>query len=354
VALQGTFDTFALADVLRLLGGTGKSGQLHITGAGPEGAVTGDIWLEGGRLVDIDTPEPAGSLAEGLFQMLRVEGGSFSFDPQGRSDSELAADVGDVIGDAQEMLGEWTDVRRSLPSLDHDLMLVEALDSDTVTLSAAQWSAVVAVAADRSARAVADRLKLGAIGLGRIVRDLRELGVVHVSMDAADEPIDPPALLPQLRLSWSDDVLAADEELAPHLPAASEAVVDAVEAPASALEPSEPVVAPEARPVELGDLTSTDVAPVDPAADRLTMTGRFSLFASPSDEDQASGHGGPAEPAVAAGPQGPDATTNGEAAETDPVAARDDEFEAAFAASPPPPPPRVPDRRRMRLRAVRS
>jgi len=182
VALQGTFDTFGLADVLRLLGNTEKSGQLHITGEGPEGEVAGDIWIETGRLVDIDTPEPAGSLAEGVFQMLRLDRGEFTFDPDGRSDSGLSAvDVGQVLPEAQAMLGEWTDVRRSLPSLDHELMLHPTLESPKVEIDAEQWAAVVAVADDRSARVVAERLGLGALGLGRVVRDLQSLGLLDVA-----------------------------------------------------------------------------------------------------------------------------------------------------------------------------
>ena len=378
MALQGTFDTFALADVLRLLGGTAKSGQLHITGVGPEGDVSGDIWLEGGRLVDIDTPEPAGSLAEGLFQMLRVDGGTFSFDPDGRSESDLeAADVGDVIGEAQEMLGEWSDVRRSLPSLEHDLELVSTLATESVTLTAAQWAAIVAVASNRSAHAVADRLKLGALGLGRIVRDLRELGVLHVSMDAADDELD----LPPLRLNWSDDSLAGDDgDLsdsagakpgATPVPAGAAAPSGTATLPPPPPPPPPPVLVPPApRQVELGDLTSLPLQPIPVGGDHAIATGRFSLFPSSASEPVNSAAGAPAEPDVPAAPQGAsadDADVPGESAvqagvETDTYAtpvigeAREDELVAAF--SPPPAAVAVatqgPPKRRMRLRSVRS
>ncbi|MGH2685947.1 MAG: DUF4388 domain-containing protein, partial [Actinomycetota bacterium] len=47
MALQGTLDTFALPDVLRLLASTAKSGCLRVRGSRGEG----EIWFESGAVV---------------------------------------------------------------------------------------------------------------------------------------------------------------------------------------------------------------------------------------------------------------------------------------------------------------
>lgn len=52
MALQGTLDTFALADVLRLLANTHKSGRLEL--AGDRGH--GRVWLGEGQLVGGEAP----------------------------------------------------------------------------------------------------------------------------------------------------------------------------------------------------------------------------------------------------------------------------------------------------------
>ena len=59
MALQGTLDTFALADVLRLLAATTKTGRLQIDGD----RGVGSIWLVDGAVVAgvVDLHHPAGS-----------------------------------------------------------------------------------------------------------------------------------------------------------------------------------------------------------------------------------------------------------------------------------------------------
>src|SRR3954452_4303257 len=50
VALQGTLDTFALPDVLRLLASTKKTGRLHLTGNRGDGSV----WVDTGDVVKVE------------------------------------------------------------------------------------------------------------------------------------------------------------------------------------------------------------------------------------------------------------------------------------------------------------
>ena len=50
MALQGTLDTFALPDVLRLLAATKKTGRLRITG----GRGTGSVWATAGEICGVE------------------------------------------------------------------------------------------------------------------------------------------------------------------------------------------------------------------------------------------------------------------------------------------------------------
>ena len=82
VALQGTLDTFALPDVLRLLAATKKTGRLRITG----GRGTGSVWVSSGEVEAIEaTHAPHASEAvDALFELLRFEEGAFTFDAEAR------------------------------------------------------------------------------------------------------------------------------------------------------------------------------------------------------------------------------------------------------------------------------
>src|SRR5262245_13642933 len=78
VALQGTLDTFALPDVLRLLAGTRKTGRLRLVGDRGNGSV----WVDGGSVVATEasgSPAPKG-LGEVFFELLRYRDGSFTFE----------------------------------------------------------------------------------------------------------------------------------------------------------------------------------------------------------------------------------------------------------------------------------
>ena len=52
MALQGTLDTFALPDVLRLLAATRKTGRLRITGD----RGTGSAWVDAGAVQAVEAP----------------------------------------------------------------------------------------------------------------------------------------------------------------------------------------------------------------------------------------------------------------------------------------------------------
>ena len=85
VALQGTLETFALPDVLRLLASTHKTGRLRLTGAGGLGfAVARRRGHRGQR--GQSAPRSPTAPSDVLFELLRFKEGDFVFDDDERPD----------------------------------------------------------------------------------------------------------------------------------------------------------------------------------------------------------------------------------------------------------------------------
>src|SRR4051812_7234280 len=103
VALQGTLDTFALPDVLRLLAATTKTGRLQISGN--RGA--GEVWLDQGNVVGGHADARTETTSDVVFELLRHEAGSFEFLPDDDAPTgHDPIDVDEVIGEAEAKLAD--------------------------------------------------------------------------------------------------------------------------------------------------------------------------------------------------------------------------------------------------------
>lgn len=263
MALQGTLDTFALPDVLRLLAATKKSGRLRITG--PRGA--GSVWVAGGAVTGIEaTHAPHATTAvDGLFELLRFNDGSFVFEADVANEADGPADeVEALLAEAEALLAEWREIEAVVPSLDAYVTLRRALAGPEITIAAEQWPTVVAVGAGATVRRIGDDLCLAEIPVSRAVRDLVDLGVVDV---AAAAPAGA-AAAPALGAAAPSPALEAAEEPVEALPAEQPITVEpfaAAESP-SALDESTPLEA-EVTP---GWSTEEPVAELDVAPVGLT------------------------------------------------------------------------------------
>ena len=179
MALQGTLETFALADVLRLLASTKKTGTLRIDGD----RGIGDMTVLDGELVGASASGAprADRPAEVLFELLRFETGSFLFDSDGPvTEGEHRASVEEAIADAEEQLREWREIEAVVPSPTRLITLVPDRGGKDITLSAKQWTAIVALGTGCTALALGERLGLSELPATRLVRDLVELGAAQV------------------------------------------------------------------------------------------------------------------------------------------------------------------------------
>ena len=180
MALQGTLDTFALPDVLRLLAATKKTGRLRITG----GRGTGSIWASSGEIVGVEaTHAPhADDAVNALFELLRFQEGAFTFDAEAtHDDPSPPTDVEILLAQAEALLEEWRAIEAVVPSLDAWVSFRTKLPKAQVSINQAAWTTLVAVGGGATVRRVADELCLAELPISRAVKDLVELGLVEIS-----------------------------------------------------------------------------------------------------------------------------------------------------------------------------
>ena len=180
MALQGTLDTFALPDVLRLLASTKKTGRLVITGVRGNGSV----WVDDGSVVGTDA---SGAISNAdavavLFELLRFGGdGSFTFEAGTTAERPTPARaVEPLLVDAERQLAEWREIEAVVPSMDAWVSLVSDVTADEVTISAERWKRIVAIGSGSSVGGVARTLELGELDVCRSMKELVELGLVEV------------------------------------------------------------------------------------------------------------------------------------------------------------------------------
>ena len=117
MALQGTLDTFALPDVLRLLAATKKTGRLRITVA--EAAAASGWRPERSSGIEATHAPHVTDAVDALFELLRFEEGAFTFDAEAaHDDPSPPTDVEILIAQAEALLEEWRAIEAVVPSMD--------------------------------------------------------------------------------------------------------------------------------------------------------------------------------------------------------------------------------------------
>lgn len=260
MALQGTIETFALPEVLRMLGSGAKSGRLRLSGD----RGSGSVWIEGGKVVGAEAtgaPDGATSVAV-IFELLRYGEGSFTFDADDTSAQPgIPQDIEVVLGDAERRLGDWKDIEAVVPSLAVGLALAPELPKADVVVDADRWKAIVAVADGRSAAAIADALDLDELEACRRAKDMVEAGLLFVT------ELEPPAFSPDRGAVF--DAPGPDATLLPEEPERSDdggttaPRVNGFDATSPLTDPLGGAPSYGGGDVGLGDLSATDASYAD-------------------------------------------------------------------------------------------
>lgn len=193
MSLQGSLDSFALPDVLVLLSSTKKDGELRVTG----GRVDGRVWLEKGQVVHTEVSDKDTSAIDAVFQLLRLESGTFSFQAEGkapRRSEPVAIDA--VLADAQVRLGEWAEISRVVPNLDAVIDMAAEAPADEVKVSRDQWHLLRTVAGGRSVSDLMAALGRSEFDTCKTVKQLVDFKLASIQVKAAERPARQPAGAP--------------------------------------------------------------------------------------------------------------------------------------------------------------
>lgn len=184
MALQGTIDSFAMADVLRLLGSSAKTGRLIVNGD----RGTANLWLVAGQIVGGGSPtQLSDDIVDVVFDILRFGTGSFIFEAGAECSSPGdPIDVTPALAQAEEALSEWQEIIMVVPSLESWVTLAPELIHSEVVVDQACWASIVAVGGGATVRALGSSLGLGELPSSRLVRALVTAGFVEV--DAVEPP----------------------------------------------------------------------------------------------------------------------------------------------------------------------
>lgn len=184
MALQGTIDSFAMADVLRLLAASAKTGRLIVNG----NLGTASLWLAEGCLVGGSTPEQSGDdIADVVFDVLRFDSGNFIFEADAVCPEPAPPmEVEPALALAEEALLEWREIIQVVPSSASWISLAPELTHNEVVVDQACWASIVAVGGGTTVGAFGSSLGLGELASSRLVRALVTAGFVEV--DAVDPP----------------------------------------------------------------------------------------------------------------------------------------------------------------------
>ena len=265
MSLQGSIETFAVADVLRLLAATAKTGRLHVQGP----ARAGTVWVEASRIVAAEspaTPYATGS-ADVVFQLLRFDRGSFRFEPDRHPTMpDVPVDIEFALGEAESMLHEWRELEHRIPSGEIWVQLRGRLASTSVTLSADEWATVAIISGGRTVNEIGEALRLGELQTAKAVARLLDLGLVEFGDRPApvveetrgpSAPVEPALPLVSVTAGsdlWSTPAVAPEQDeswLPPDLsvPAVPAAPAPAV-APVATTSPAAPPVPAPPAPAE--------------------------------------------------------------------------------------------------------
>lgn len=205
MSLQGSLEGFPLPDVLALLASTKKTGELRV--AGHQGA--GRVWLSEGAVAGIEAGDARTSV-DALFRLLRVDAGSFTFDADATVPESRPEPLESVLAEAQTRLADWRAIEAVVPSLATGVHLAEELPGPKVSVSAAQWRALRAVAGGDTVGDLAGALELNEFEACRTVKRLVDAGLVAV--DTAETEAQPSRARRRLTARRDPAPTAVDEE----------------------------------------------------------------------------------------------------------------------------------------------
>jgi hypothetical protein len=204
VGLQGTLDTFSLAEILGLIEHARQTGALAVTG--PEGH--GTLYVTAGRFCAGEAADYSGPvddrhaldvrLIDVCFHLFRFEAGAFEFvvNEAPPWKAERATDIAPIVETCEQIVRAWPAVEAVLPSFDVRPQQSEDLPEESLTLSRTAFKIFTMIDGQRTVRQIAREAGNSVVEVGPVLRDLIEHGAVTVEESAKHERTEPSVVLP--------------------------------------------------------------------------------------------------------------------------------------------------------------
>ncbi len=198
MGLQGTLDTFSLAEILGLIERARHTGALSVQS--PEGH--GTLYVTAGRFSAGEAADYSGPvedrhaldvrLIDVCFHLMRFEGGSFEFtrDVEPPWTAERATDIGPIVETVEHIVRAWPAVEAVLPSFDVRPQLAEELPEDSLTLSRSAFRIFTMIDGERTVRQIAREAGNSVVEVGPVLKDLIDHGAVRIG-SAERAPANP-------------------------------------------------------------------------------------------------------------------------------------------------------------------
>jgi hypothetical protein len=188
VGLQGTLDTFSLAEILGLIERARHTGGLVVSNPDAHGA----LYVAAGRFCAGEAADYSGPvedrhaldvrLIDVCFHLMRLEGGSFEFTANATPPwtAERATDIGPIVETVEHIVRAWPAVEAVLPSFDVRPELAEELPEDSLTLSRSGFKIFTLIDGERTVRQIAREAGHSVVEVGPVLKDLIEHGAVRI------------------------------------------------------------------------------------------------------------------------------------------------------------------------------
>jgi hypothetical protein len=156
--LNGSLESFALADVLRFVAGSGATGRVEVE----REEVTGELMMDRGRFVaarlaDDEAPSTADETLDVAVLLFDGTAGTFAVVDEDWTGGPLNLDADELVVAVEKRREEWAEVVSVLGSLDDPLTLMADLPDgmESITISAKQWRLLSLVDGVRSVQDIA-------------------------------------------------------------------------------------------------------------------------------------------------------------------------------------------------------
>lgn len=203
MGLQGTLDTFSLAEVLGLIERARHTGALGVTS--PDGH--GTLYVNAGRFCAGEAADYSGPvedrhaldvrLIDVCFHLFRFEAGSFEFvvNEAPPWPAERGTDIAPIIETVEHIVRAWPAVEAVLPNFDVRPELAPELPEDSVTLSRSGFKVFTMIDGERTVRQIARDAGCSVVEVGPVLKDLIDHGAVRIATGGRPAAGDPDSSL---------------------------------------------------------------------------------------------------------------------------------------------------------------